>query len=108
MHRTPKNENREVKGMTIMSLESSIKRINKLHYKVKSQSSTSEKEKWYDIVKKYGHNKGGLQKGEWICTCPDFIYRHIICKHIYASYIFETTSKENSFPRCCSVVNTYT
>jgi transposase-like protein len=84
MHRTPKNETREVKGMAIMSIESSIKRINKLHYKVKSQSSTSEKEKWYDIVKKYGHNKGGLQKGEWICTCPDFTYRHIICKHIYA------------------------
>jgi putative transposase len=81
MHRTPKNENREVRGMAIMSLESSIKRINKLHYKVKSQSSDI---KWYDIVKKYGHNKGGLQKGEWICTCPDFIYRHIICKHIYA------------------------
>ena len=50
MHRTPKNENREVKGMAIMSLESSIKRINKLHYKVKSQSSDI---KWYDIVKKY-------------------------------------------------------
>ena len=44
MHRTPKNENREVKGLAIMSSESSIKRINKLHYKVKSQSSTSEKE----------------------------------------------------------------
>ena len=76
-----KNENREVKGMAIMSLESSIKRINKLHYKVKSQSSDI---KWYDIVKKYGHNKGGLQKGEWICTCPDFTYRHLLCKHIYA------------------------
>ena len=49
MHRTPKNENREIKGLAIMSLESSIKRINKLHYKVKSQSSSSEKETWYDI-----------------------------------------------------------
>jgi hypothetical protein len=53
MQRTPKNENREVKGLVIVSLDSSIKRINKLHYKVKSQSSTSEKEKWYDIIKKY-------------------------------------------------------
>jgi putative transposase len=84
MHRTPKNANIEINGLASMSLESSIKRINKIHYKVKSQSSTSEKEKWYDIIKKYGHNKGGLQKGEWICTCPDFTYRHIICKHIYA------------------------
>jgi len=59
MHRTTKNENRKVKGKAIMSLESSIKRINKLHYKVKSQSSDI---KWYDIGKKYGHKKGGLQK----------------------------------------------
>lgn len=59
MHRPTKNENREVEDRTIMSLESSIKRINKLHYKVKSHSSDI---KWYDIGKKYGHNKGGLQK----------------------------------------------
>ena len=50
MHRTPKNETRKIRGMAIMSVEPSIKRINKLHYKVKSQSSDI---KWYDIVKKY-------------------------------------------------------
>ncbi len=65
MHRPTKNENREVEDRTIMSLESSIKRINKLHYNVKSQSSdihgTSDIQ-WYDIGKKYGHNKGVLQK----------------------------------------------
>jgi hypothetical protein len=61
MHRSTKNENREVKRMTIMSLKSSIKRINILHYKVKSQSSDI---KWYDIGKKYGHNKGGPSKKE--------------------------------------------
>ena len=54
----------KLKIWTIMSLESSIKRINKLHYNVKSQSSDI---KWYSeyngtIWKKYGHNKGGLQK----------------------------------------------
>ncbi len=45
MHRPTKNENREVEDRTIMSLESSIKRINKLHYNVKSQSSDIQ---WYE------------------------------------------------------------
>ena len=50
-----------------MSLKLSVKRINKL------QSATSEKEKWYGVVKKHIHNNGGLQKGEWKCNFIEFI-----------------------------------
>jgi putative transposase len=72
---------RQVRGLAIVSIGSQIKRINKLHYKVRSQSSDS---KWYEVEKKYGHNLGGHQEGKWICTCPDFQFRHLVCKHIYA------------------------
>jgi putative transposase len=79
------DQGREVRGLAISSLDSQIKRINKFHYIVKSQSDGS---KWYNIIKEYGHNKGGPQKGEWICSCPDFRYRRIVCKHIFAvSYL---------------------
>jgi hypothetical protein len=54
MHRTPKNENREVKGLAIMSLcrESSIKRNNKLHYKVKHTIINKRKRKMVQYNKK--------------------------------------------------------
>lgn len=72
---------RQVRGLAIVSIGSQIKRINKLHYKVRSQSSDSI---WYEVEKTYGHNLGGRQEGEWICSCPDFQFRHLICKHVYA------------------------
>lgn len=39
---------RQVRGLAIVSIGSCIKRINKLHYKVKSQSS---EETWYDVIR---------------------------------------------------------
>ena len=78
---TTKEMARQVRGLSILSIGSSIKRINKLHYKVRSQSS---EETWYEVVKLYGHNLGGHQEGQWTCTCPDFQYRKIVCKHVYA------------------------
>jgi putative transposase len=78
---TNKEMARQVRGLAIVSVGSLIKRINKLHYKVKSQSS---EETWYEVVKQYGHNLGGRQEGQWTCTCPDFQYRKIVCKHVYA------------------------
>ncbi len=77
----PPEQQRQVRGLAIISIGSQIKRINKLHYIVKSQSNES---KWYNVTKEYGHNKGGLQEGRWTCICQDFIYRHQKCKHIYA------------------------
>lgn len=73
---------RQVRGLAIVSIGSCIKRINKLHYKVKSQSKGDDV--WYEVVRQYGHNLGGHQEGQWTCTCPDFQYRKIVCKHVYA------------------------
>jgi len=34
--------------------------------------------------------KVSLLHNEWICNCPDFTYRHINCKHIYATKFWIT------------------
>ncbi len=70
---------REIKGLEMASKlgkanesDVSIQRLNKLTYKVRSQSDPS---KWYTVFK--------IING-WRCECPDFIYRHVTCKHIHA------------------------
>jgi putative transposase len=78
-HDKPDLSERQVRGLQL--LQTKIKRKNKLHYKVLSQS---EEGQWYDVIKRYGHNLGGHQEGEWTCNCADFLYRHQLCKHIYA------------------------
>jgi transposase-like protein len=82
MYQQTKQElQRQVRGMEIASINHPIKRINKLNYKIRSQSN---EEIWYNVTKKYGHNLGGRQDGQWICSCPDFRFRQIQCKHICA------------------------
>ena len=77
-----KEKARQVRGLAIVSIGSCIKRINKLHYKVKSQSA---EETWYDVVRTYETGRGdSRQEGQWTCSCPDFQYRKIVCKHVYA------------------------
>ncbi len=71
-------EPRQVRALAIVALGSQIRRINKLSYKVKSQSNGI----WYSVIKQYG--KTGKEKGEWACTCPDQTYRKVRCKHIFA------------------------
>ena len=88
---TVAEQRRQINGITIASIRERIKRINKLHYRVKSQSDDS---KWYDIVKKYGHNLGGHQEGKWTCTCPDFQSRHLTCKHVYAVLEWKKSRKK--------------
>jgi len=90
-HEPSQLSERQVRGLKIVSLDSKIKRRNKLRYRVKSES---DDELWYDVVKQYGHNKGGHQEGQWICTCLDFISRHIICKHIYAVSFHKQSRKK--------------
>lgn len=73
---------RQIRGLAIVSIGSCIKRINKLRYRVKSQSGEGI---WYDVVKQYAKTMGDSpREGEWTCSCPDFAYRRIVCKHIYA------------------------
>jgi putative transposase len=79
-------DKRQLRGLALVeTIKPSIRRINKLHYRIKSQSDDN---KCYEVIKQYGHNLGGHQEGQWTCTCPDFTYRKIVCKHIYViSYL---------------------
>jgi hypothetical protein len=51
---------------------------------------------WYDIGKKYGHNKGVLKKGECKYIFIEFIQTHNTQTYV-SSLIFDTTSKNDSF-----------
>jgi transposase-like protein len=62
---------REQRGWEIANAFGSVKRIESDSYKVKSQSGNGE----YSINKK---------NDQWACSCPDHVYRHVKCKHIYA------------------------
>jgi len=71
---------REMRGMAIANTigrrnnpDVSIQRLNKLAYKVKSQSNN---DKWYTVAKDYSSG--------WTCDCPDFTFRHFECKHVHA------------------------
>jgi putative transposase len=71
---------REMKGLAVASTigkrdnpDVTIKRYNKLSYKVKSQSSADT---WYTVINSYSDG--------WICDCPDFSFRHLECKHIHS------------------------
>jgi transposase-like protein len=62
---------REERGQAIAQSSGQVTRIDELLYTVKSQSGRGE----------YTVNK---INGEWVCDCPDYTYRHVACKHIFA------------------------
>jgi len=64
-------DNREQRGMQIAKLENQIKRVDSSTYIVKSQSNNGD----YHVSK---------DVNGWKCECPDHVYRHVKCKHIYA------------------------
>jgi transposase-like protein len=63
---------REERGKNIAEKPNQIIRLEDRFYKVASQSS----EKMYDVTHRL--------HGGWLCTCPDFEYRNVQCKHIWA------------------------
>jgi len=62
---------REVKGFAIEALGNQIQRIDDRTYRVKSQNGNGS----YLVLK---------GDSEWLCRCPDFQYRGLKCKHIWA------------------------
>jgi transposase-like protein len=89
---------REMKGLEMAkgfgsksNPDVTIQRLNKLTYKVKSQSNS---DKWYTVIKQYAKTFGdNIRDGQWICDCPDFSFRAASkkdgmtdgkCKHIHA------------------------
>ena len=73
---------REERGRTIADKPNQIVRLDERFYKVASQSGNG----MYEVTKK--------EHGGWLCTCPDFVHRNVVCKHIWAVQISLTVREE--------------
>ena len=62
---------REARGREICEKKTMIRRVNAFKYEVKSQAGNG----LYEVV---ANNYG------WNCSCPDYKYRAVKCKHIFA------------------------
>ena len=72
---------REERGKIIAENPSQIMRLEERFYKVASQNGHG----MYDVTKR--------QVGGWLCTCPDFTYRNVQCKHIWAVQFSQAVRK---------------
>lgn len=61
----------------------SIRRLNKLAYRVRSQSNADQ---WYNVINSYDDG--------WMCECLDFQNRHQDCKHIHAVHFSKLLRKK--------------
>ena len=68
---TPLFDSRLSKGQAIAKVESNVRRIDQNEYRVKSQSGKGE----YVVL--------STELG-WNCSCPDYAFRQLKCKHIIA------------------------
>lgn len=83
---------REERSQAIAQLSGQVKRLDDCTYTVKSQSHNGE----------YTISKSG---NEWVCSCPDNTYRHLICKHIFAVDFSSQLRKEVQTNRVIQEVN---
>jgi len=65
---------REERGRMIAEQANQVQRLDERNYKVNSQS----REISYDVVRS---DKFAMR---WVCTCPDWQFRQVKCKHIWA------------------------
>lgn len=72
-----KTTTRQMKALAIVGIQNQIQRITAEHYKIHSQSN----DVWYEVRHHHSPNNG------WICSCPDFLFRKVECKHIHSVYI---------------------
>jgi transposase-like protein len=73
---------REERGRQIAEKPNQIMRLDERFYRVASQST----DRMYDVTKR--------RVGGWLCTCPDFEYRNVVCKHIWAVQISFAVRKQ--------------
>jgi transposase-like protein len=66
-------DTREMRGQAIAEKQNQIIRLDDRFYRVASQS----RDLMYDVTRK-------KESSGWLCTCPDFQYRNVQCKHIWA------------------------
>ena len=84
-------DQREQRGMELAQ-QNNVIRINANSYTVKSQIGKEV----YSVFK---------LDDEWRCTCPDYRYRHVKCKHIYAVHFSSSIRKEVETKRVIQEVN---
>jgi transposase-like protein len=65
---------RQLRGLAIAQLDSQIVRQSERFYRVSSQSGHG----MYDVIRSEYYAMG------WVCNCPDWLYRQVKCKHIWA------------------------
>jgi len=65
---------RELRGKLIAEKPNQIARLDDKHYRVASQS----KDCMYDVIRSKYFAIG------WTCDCPDWLYRQVKCKHMWA------------------------
>ena len=68
------NNPRKLRGLAIAQGSSQVVRLDDRFYRVTSQSGDG----MYDVTRTKSFAIG------WICNCPDFNYRKVKCKHIWA------------------------
>jgi len=71
MNPSPIFDSRIAKGQAIAKVESNVRRIDQNEYRVRSQSGSGE----YEVVS---------TEAGWNCSCPDFAFRGVKCKHAIA------------------------
>jgi hypothetical protein len=83
---------RQQRGQAIAKLDGQIKRIDSNTYTVLSQS---------------GHGKYEVLKAsiDWMCKCPDHIYRGVTCKHIHAVLFSKSIRAEVSIRKISPINN---
>lgn len=65
---------REERGRMIAQQSNTIQRLDEENYKVVSQSGNG----MYDVI------RSAKFAMRWVCNCPDWTYRQVKCKHIWA------------------------
>jgi transposase-like protein len=76
------NEQRQIRGYSILAKGINPKAIDEDNFLIPSQTTN----------RKYRVRKSG---SDWSCECKDFYYRGVMCKHIYA--LREKINSDNSF-----------
>jgi len=72
-----KKTTRQMKALAIVGIQNQIQRITAEYYRIHSQSN----DVWYEVRHHHSPNNG------WTCSCPDFLFRKVECKHIHSVYI---------------------
>ena len=71
MNQSPAYDSRAERGRLICDLGDQVRRLDDNEYAVRSQSGKGE----YSVR---------ATEAGWVCSCPDFVYRGLSCKHIHA------------------------